>query len=90
MAETNTLRSRAFAVAVMLQARSLFSLSSNDMVESDPFNKSEAASAHEPPQVRSIRASNASRSSVMRLRSKFRSEREKCTVRSVGVMRLMM
>ena len=90
MDETNTLRSRALAVAVMLHARSLASLSSRDWVDGDPFSKSEAASAHDVPQVRSIRARRANRSSVMRLRSMFRSEREKCTVRSVGVMRLIM
>lgn len=90
MAETNTLRSRAFAVAVMLHARSLASCASVvTLGELGPLNSSVAASAQLAPQVRSIRIRRLRRSSVMRFTSMLRADLEKFAVFRAGAMRLM-
>lgn len=89
IAETNTLRSRAFAVTVMLHARSLASCASVVAPVGEPASSALAASAQLTPQVRSMRMRSASRSSVIRLTSMLRADFEKLAVLRAGAMRLM-
>lgn len=89
MADTNTFRSRALAVAVMLHARSLASWTSVDAPDCAPLNSSVAASVQLLPHVRSIRMRSARRSSVMRLTSMFLADFEKLAVLRAGAIRLI-